>query len=97
MILTLGERTPRIPSWANIAPSGDLIGSVEISENASVWSQCVLRGDIEPIRMGTNTNIQDGTIVYTLHAKHYLHYKDEYPAPAGKSPSSPRRRRDAGS
>jgi carbonic anhydrase/acetyltransferase-like protein (isoleucine patch superfamily) len=42
------------------------MGSVEIGENSSVWFQCVLRGDIEPIRVGANSNIQDGTIVHTM-------------------------------
>jgi carbonic anhydrase/acetyltransferase-like protein (isoleucine patch superfamily) len=66
MILTLGERTPRIPASAYVAPSADVIGSVELGENASVWFQCVLRGDIEPIRIGSNSNIQDGTLVHTM-------------------------------
>lgn len=66
MILTLGERIPRIPASAYVAPSADIIGTVELGENASVWFQCVLRGDIEPIRIGANSNIQDGTIVHTM-------------------------------
>ena len=66
MVLTLGGRTPRVGVGAYIAPSADVIGEVEIGENASVWFQCVLRGDIEPIRIGANSNIQDGTIVHTM-------------------------------
>jgi carbonic anhydrase/acetyltransferase-like protein (isoleucine patch superfamily) len=66
MILTLAGRTPRIAAGAYIAPSADVMGDVEIGENASVWFQCVLRGDIEPIRIGANSNIQDGTIVHTM-------------------------------
>ncbi len=66
MILTLGGRTPRIGEAVYIAPSADVIGDVEIGENASVWFQCVLRGDIEPIRVGANSNIQDGTIAHTI-------------------------------
>jgi carbonic anhydrase/acetyltransferase-like protein (isoleucine patch superfamily) len=65
MILTLPGRTPRIAGSAYIAPSADIIGSVEIGENSSVWFQCVLRGDIEPVRVGANSNIQDGSIVHT--------------------------------
>ena len=52
MILTLAGRTPRIAPSAYIAPSADIIGTVELGENSSVWFQCVLRGDIEPIRVG---------------------------------------------
>jgi carbonic anhydrase/acetyltransferase-like protein (isoleucine patch superfamily) len=66
MILTLAGRTPRIAAGAYIAPSADVIGDVDIGENASIWFQCVLRGDIEPIRIGANSNIQDGTIVHTM-------------------------------
>jgi carbonic anhydrase/acetyltransferase-like protein (isoleucine patch superfamily) len=66
MILSLAGRTPRIASGAFVAESADVIGDVEIGENASVWFQSVLRGDIEPIRIGANSNIQDGTIVHTM-------------------------------
>jgi carbonic anhydrase/acetyltransferase-like protein (isoleucine patch superfamily) len=66
MILTLAGRTPRIAASAYAAPSADIIGTVELGENSSVWFQCVLRGDIEPIRVGANSNIQDGSIVHTM-------------------------------
>jgi len=49
-----------------VAPSADIIGDVELAENSSVWFQCVLRGDIEPIRIGANSNIQDGTVIHTM-------------------------------
>ena len=65
MILTLAGRTPRIATSAYVAPSADIIGDVEVGENSSVWFQCVLRGDIEPIRIGENSNIQDGSILHT--------------------------------
>ena len=42
------------------------MAAVELGENSSVWFQCVLRGDIEPIRVGANSNIQDGSIVHTM-------------------------------
>ncbi|MDR3675178.1 MAG: gamma carbonic anhydrase family protein [Acidobacteriota bacterium] len=66
MILTLAGRTPRVAPSAYVAPSADIIGTVELGENSSVWFQCVLRGDIEPIRVGANSNIQDGSIVHTM-------------------------------
>ncbi|HKK28572.1 MAG TPA: gamma carbonic anhydrase family protein, partial [Gemmatimonadota bacterium] len=49
---------------AFVAPSADVIGDVELGEDASVWYQCVLRGDIAPIRVGERTNIQDLTMVH---------------------------------
>jgi len=45
MILTLAGRTPRIAATAYVAPSADVIGSVDLGENSSVWFQCVLRGE----------------------------------------------------
>src|SRR5579864_9382496 len=66
MILTLAGRTPRIAGSVYVAPSADIIGSVELAENSSVWFQCVLRGDIDPIRVGANSNIQDGTVMHTI-------------------------------
>lgn len=66
MIRNYQGRAPRVAPSAFIAESADVIGDVEIGENSSVWFQTVLRGDIEPIRLGANTNIQDGTIVHTM-------------------------------
>jgi carbonic anhydrase/acetyltransferase-like protein (isoleucine patch superfamily) len=66
MILTFGVHTPSIAPSAFIAGSADLIGDVVIGENASVWFGSVLRGDIDPIRLGANSNIQDGVVVHTM-------------------------------
>jgi carbonic anhydrase/acetyltransferase-like protein (isoleucine patch superfamily) len=66
MILTLAGRIPRIAASVYVAPSADIIGSVDLGENSSVWFQCVLRGDIEPIHVGANSNIQDGSVVHTM-------------------------------
>ena len=66
MILTLAGRTPRIGASVYVAPSADVIGDVELAEDSSVWFQCVLRGDIEPIRVGLKSNIQDGTVIHTM-------------------------------
>lgn len=70
MIYKLGDKTPDIHPSCFVAPSADLIGSVVMHENASVWFNCVLRADNEPITIGENSNIQDGSI---------LHVDDNYP------------------
>lgn len=57
-------RTPQIASDAFIAPSADIMGSVTIGNGSSVWYQCVLRGDINAIQIGSGSNIQDGTIIH---------------------------------
>ena len=58
------DKTPKIHETAFIAENAVIIGNVEIGENASVWYNCVLRGDVNYIRIGAKTNIQDGTIIH---------------------------------
>lgn len=58
------ESDPRIAGTAYVAPSADVVGDVVLGEETSVWYQCVLRGDIAPIRVGAETNIQDLTMVH---------------------------------
>ena len=66
MIRQYMGRVPKVVGSAFIAESADVIGDVEIGENASVWFQSVLRGDIEPIRVGAHSNLQDGSVVHTI-------------------------------
>jgi carbonic anhydrase/acetyltransferase-like protein (isoleucine patch superfamily) len=66
MILSYRGRVPRIAASAFIAGSADVIGDVEVGENSSVWFASVLRGDVEPIRVGANSNIQDGSVIHTM-------------------------------
>ncbi|MGD0694991.1 MAG: gamma carbonic anhydrase family protein [Terriglobia bacterium] len=66
MVLTYMGREPRIAASAFIAESADVIGDVEIGEDASIWFQTVLRGDIELIRVGAHSNIQDGSVLHTM-------------------------------
>lgn len=49
---------------AFIAPTADVMGDVDLAEDASVWYQAVLRGDIGPIRIGARSNIQDLSMVH---------------------------------
>lgn len=60
-------RSPTIHRTAYVAPSADVVGDVTIGREASVWYQCVLRGDVEPITVGARTNIQDHTVVHADH------------------------------
>lgn len=55
---------PRIAPGVFVAPGAAIIGDVEIGEGASIWFQCVLRGDVAAIRVGPNTNLQDATVVH---------------------------------
>ena len=65
MIRSFRGIKPRIAASAYVDPGAHVIGDVEIGERSSIWPTVVLRGDIEPIRVGADTNIQDGTIVHT--------------------------------
>ena len=47
-----------------IAPTATVMGDVTVGEDASIWYQCVLRGDIAPIVVGARSNIQDLTMVH---------------------------------
>lgn len=66
MIITYQGLAPRVASSAYVAETADVIGDVEIGANASIWFQTVLRGDIEPIHVGENSNIQDGSVLHTM-------------------------------
>jgi len=65
MILKFKEFYPKIDSSAWIAPSADLIGNIEIGEDSSVWFGCVIRSDINEVKIGNKTNIQDLSCIHT--------------------------------
>ena len=60
---------PQVNPSAFIAPNATLIGEVEIGANCGVWYGCILRGDGPGIRIGENSNLQDGTIVHVTHER----------------------------
>ncbi len=64
MIYRLGNKIPKLGRDCYVAPSADVIGEVYLEDEASVWFNAVLRGDNEPIRIGQQSNIQDGSVVH---------------------------------
>ena len=62
MIYSLGERRVEFRGDYYVAPSASVIGSVVLGKNASVWFNCVLRGDNDVITIGDNTNVQDASV-----------------------------------
>jgi len=62
---------PDIAASAWVDPAATVIGRVSIGENSSVWPACVLRGDVNFIRIGRDCNIQDGSILHVTHASQY--------------------------
>lgn len=63
-IITLHGKTPRIDPSAFIAPGCRIIGDVDIGPGASIWYNCVLRADVNFIRVGARSNVQDGTVIH---------------------------------
>jgi len=61
---------PRVHPSAFVDESAQIIGDVEIGEESSVWMYAVLRGDVHRIRVGRQSNIQDGTIVHVMNGTH---------------------------
>ena len=55
---------PRIDGSAFVAPGASIVGDVEIGPGSSVWFGCVLRGDVNIIRIGRDSNVQDGTVIH---------------------------------
>jgi carbonic anhydrase/acetyltransferase-like protein (isoleucine patch superfamily) len=61
---------PRVHPTAFIDDSAQVIGDVEIGEESSVWMTVVIRGDVNRIRIGRRSNVQDGTIVHVMKDTH---------------------------
>lgn len=63
-IIPFGGKTPKIDPSAFVAPGAVLIGDIEVGPEASIWYNCVLRGDVNHIRIGARTNVQDGSVIH---------------------------------
>ncbi len=69
MILPYRGTWPQVHETAFVAPSADLIGDVEVGAQASVWFQCVLRGDVGSIKIGSRSNVQDHSVIHSTRGK----------------------------
>lgn len=65
MIRTLAQDTPKIENSAFVAETAVIIGQVFIEEDANIWYNTVVRGDVEPISIGKRTNVQDNVTLHT--------------------------------
>ena len=70
MIRTYQGIAPTIPATCYIDQSAQVLGDVTLGENSSVWMNAVLRGDVNSIRVGSNSNVQDCSV---LHGQRYLY------------------------
>jgi carbonic anhydrase/acetyltransferase-like protein (isoleucine patch superfamily) len=60
-----GDRIPRIDRTAFVAPGARIVGDVELGPHSSVWFNAVLRGDSDRVRVGAESNVQDGAVLHT--------------------------------
>ena len=70
-IRTFEGHTPRIADSAYVDEQALVIGDVHLGDDSSVWPMTVIRGDVNSIRIGARTNIQDGSIVHVTHDCEY--------------------------
>jgi gamma-carbonic anhydrase len=77
VILPHNGISPKIADDVFIAPSACVIGDVEIGDGSSVWFNCVVRGDVFPIRIGKGSNIQDGTVIHVSGGLYPTHIGDD--------------------
>jgi carbonic anhydrase/acetyltransferase-like protein (isoleucine patch superfamily) len=75
MIRTFKGRAPKIDKTAFVHDAAEVIGNVTLGKKSSVWPSAVLRGDVDAVRIGDRTNIQDGAV---------LHCREGRPAVLGK-------------
>ena len=61
------DQFPRLGERVYVDPAASVIGDVELADDVSVWPGCVVRGDVNFIRIGARTNIQDGTVIHVSH------------------------------
>jgi len=66
MLRVFKNHAPRVAPSAYVDESAQVIGDVVIGEESSVWMNAVIRGDVNHIRIGSRTNVQDGTIVHVM-------------------------------
>ncbi len=71
MIRAYKGRRPQIAASAYIDEAATIIGDVTIGEESSVWPGVVIRGDVHYIRIGSRTNVQDGSVLHVM--------RDEWP------------------
>lgn len=70
MIRTCKGVTPRVAADAYVDPSAQVIGEVEIGRESSIWMNVVIRGDVNHVRIGRRSNVQDGTVVHVMNRTH---------------------------
>lgn len=71
MIRKFKEFIPSLGNQVFVDEQATVIGDVSLGDDVSIWPQSVVRGDINPISIGSRTNIQDGSVVHVTHKSEY--------------------------
>lgn len=76
------DKHPALGQRVYIDPACTVIGEVELGDDVSVWPGTVIRGDVNHVRIGARSNVQDGTVIHVSHASPYN--KGGYPTLVGE-------------
>jgi carbonic anhydrase/acetyltransferase-like protein (isoleucine patch superfamily) len=77
IIRSLLGKTPKIGKNCFIAETAVIIGDVEIGDDSSIWYGAVLRGDVNPIRIGNRVSVQDNAVLHTTYQKSVVILEDD--------------------
>lgn len=64
LVLSYAGRSPRLGAGVFLAPTCSVVGDVELGPNVSIWYSSVVRGDVNSIRIGADSNVQDGAVLH---------------------------------
>jgi carbonic anhydrase/acetyltransferase-like protein (isoleucine patch superfamily) len=64
MVRSFGGKSPRLGERVLVAEGAVIVGDVEIGEDSSIWFNTVVRGDVEAVRIGARTNVQDLSVIH---------------------------------
>ena len=70
VIQPYGGCAPRLHPTVFVAETGVVVGDVEVGERSSIWFGAIVRGDVNHVRIGARTNVQDLTVVHVTGGKH---------------------------
>lgn len=77
ILRSFGDVEPQIDPSAWVAPGAVVIGDVAIGADSSIWYSTVVRGDVEKIRIGCRSNLQDGVVVHVSRGRSPTYIGDE--------------------
>lgn len=63
-LMPIYDKVPAVPPTAFVAPNASVIGDVTIGDKSSIWYGCILRGDVNSVKVGSMTNLQDNVVVH---------------------------------